>query len=171
VLSEAVAPTMQAPALSEPRAKVAGPDLVTTFRVLDGMADILGMIAEGRETSVASASAALHARFAAADAVLDSLPGADMTRSAQLAEAQRLICALEAKRKLVAKHSSMPLLSDCLSKQREADDSGDAFDLSRAGAGVNAAVSAEGEASATNDRDGSASVRTEAATNAETMEV
>lgn len=90
---------------------------MTAFRVLDGVADLLGMVVEGREGPVSAAAAALHARFAAADALLDALPGADMTRAAQFAEARRLTAALEEKRLLIAKHRELALLTECLAKQ------------------------------------------------------
>jgi hypothetical protein len=95
-------------------------DLVEAFRVLDGVAEVLGMVVDGQDSSVSRAASALHARFAAAEELLDALPGGDMTREAQLKEAKRLVSELERKRKLVAKHRDMPLLVEKLgAKQSE----------------------------------------------------
>jgi hypothetical protein len=95
-------------------------DLVEAFRVLDGVAEVLGMVLDGQESSISSAASALHVRFAAAEQLLDSLPGGDMTREAQLLEAKRLVSELERKRKLVVKHRDLPLLVEKLgAKQSE----------------------------------------------------
>lgn len=96
-------------------------DLVSAFRVLDGVAEVLGMIVEGREgTPVVAAAASLHSRFAAADALLDTLPGADMTRMAQLAEARHLTRVLAEKQALVAKYRDLALLVECRNKREKA---------------------------------------------------
>lgn len=160
---------MPAPSMEKEDAEVSGPELVASFRVLDGVADLLGMIGEGREASVAAASAALHARFVAADALLDSLPGADMTRAAQLAEAQRLIAVLESKRKLVAKHSGMALLDECLAKQNEPANSGG--EAARAGGFGDSAVGVPSPVGNQTVRDDSANVQMQNVASGVSMEL
>jgi hypothetical protein len=94
-------------------------ELVDAFRVLDGLAEVLGMVLDGQDSSISNASAALQARFAAADAMLDTLPGGDMTREAQLKEATRLSSELARKRKSLAKHREIPLLVEKLRTKQE----------------------------------------------------
>jgi RNA polymerase II transcription mediator complex subunit 9 len=93
-------------------------ELVDAFRVLDGLAEVLGMVLDGQDSSISNASAALQTRFAAADALLDTLPGGDMTREAQLKEAARLSSELAKKRKFLAKHREIPLLVEKLKAKK-----------------------------------------------------
>lgn len=102
------------------------PDLLEAFRFLSPTADLLDLLHEGRGPAAAKAAADLRTRFAAADALLDELPGADVTRDAQIAEARRLTAALEEKRALVRKYQTLPLLRECVEK--EAGDRGEGGD-------------------------------------------
>lgn len=85
-------------------------DLTEAFRVLDGVAEVLGLVVDGRDEAASEASAALYARFSAADAVLDILPGTELTRAGQLLEARKLRADLENKRNLVARYQDIALL-------------------------------------------------------------
>lgn len=93
------------------------PDLLEAFRILSPTADLLDLLHEGRGPAAAKAAADLRARFAAAEALLDKLPGADVTREAQITEARRLTAALEEKRALVRKYQTLPLLRECVEKE------------------------------------------------------
>lgn len=94
-----------------------------SFRILDSVADVLALINDGRDEAVSDACTALFARFSAADALLDTLAGAELTRRGQLEEAKRLRAELESKTDLVAKYRKLALLNDKVSFDSTSGDS------------------------------------------------
>jgi hypothetical protein len=142
------AATRPAPAVAPP-VDTSAAALHAAFRILDGVSSVLDLSAEGRGPAVAGASASLHARFAGADALLDSLPGAELTHARQLEEAAGLLRELEEKRALVEKHRGLVVLGERCAAVKLRKGDGDALEVGKGGEADAETTQADAPAKAT----------------------
>lgn len=86
-------------------------DLVKTFQILDNVAAVLTMVLSGAEASAVSSSVAkIHSKFQECEALLDNLPGGDMSKIEQNRKIEELTASIAQKKALVAKYGNLDLL-------------------------------------------------------------
>lgn len=87
------------------------PELVKSFQILDSIASILSMVLEGADAaSVSPAIAKLQGRFQQCEALLDNLPGGDMSKDEQEQKIKSLRESIARRRQLVSKYANLGVL-------------------------------------------------------------
>lgn len=91
--------------------------LVSSFQVLDIVAEALSQIHSGHDAATVTPTIArIHQKFKECESILDSLPGGGMTKQDQLEEIQRLRESLQRKRDLVERYSRHDVISRVLTQ-------------------------------------------------------
>lgn len=91
--------------------KESPPELVKTFQILDSVASILSMVLDGADAaSVSPAIAKLKGRFEQCEALLDNLPGGDMSKDEQEQKINSLRESIARRRQLVSKYANLGVL-------------------------------------------------------------
>lgn len=92
-------------------------ELISSFQVLDLVAEALSQIQSGHDpAAVTPTIARIHQKFKECEIILDSLPGGAMTKQDQLVEIQRLRESLQRKRALVERYSRHDVISRVLTQ-------------------------------------------------------
>lgn len=101
----------------EPNDRRTPDELVSSFQVLDLVAEALSQIQSGHDpAAVTPTIARIHQKFKDCETILDSLPGGAMTKQDQLDEIRQLRESLQRKRDLVERYSRHDAISRVLAQ-------------------------------------------------------